>query len=168
MPLTLSFCMVNIFWIADAEAPTIACSGDESVNAQEGQYSTVVVWEDPAVTDNSGDVLPVSCDPKSGTNFTIGQTTVICEAVDESGNRAECSFTVNVTGSCLTLRVYVNFPILKRVVPILTCVFSTLNWLTLAPKTHFIQFYLKVTFYFLSWGRNKYMTLGMRLSWKNI
>ena len=57
----------------------------------------------------------------------------------------------------------------KGVVPILTCVFSTLNWLTLTPKVHFAQFYLKaneVTLYFLSWGKNKYVTLGMRLLWK--
>ena len=52
---------------------------------------------------------------------------------------------------------------LKGFVAILSCVFSTLNWLTLTPKTHFVQFYLKVTFYFLFWGKNKYITLGMRL-----
>ena len=57
---------------------------------------------------------------------------------------------------------------LKEVVPILTCVVYTLNWLTLTPKTHFAQFYLKITFYFLSWGKNKYVTLGMRLLWKYI
>ena len=34
------------------------------------------------------------------------------------------------------------------------CIF-TLNWLTLTPKTHFVQFYLKVASYFLSWGKNK-------------
>ena len=57
---------------------------------------------------------------------------------------------------------------LKGVVPILTCVFYTLNWLTLTPETHFAQFYLKVSFYFLSWAKNKYVTLGMRLLWKYI
>ena len=35
--------------------------------------------------------------------------------------------------------------ILKGAVPILTCVISTLNLLTLTPKTHFSQFYLKLT-----------------------
>ena len=47
-------------------------------------------------TDNSGNVLWVSCDPKSGTNCTIKQSTFICVAVDDSGNRAEYSVKVNV------------------------------------------------------------------------
>ena len=37
--------------------------------------------------------------------------------------------------------------------PILTCVFFALNWLTLTPKTHFVQFYLIFSSYFLSWGQ---------------
>ena len=40
--------------------------------------------------------------------------------------------------------------VLNRHVPILTYVFFTLNWLTLTPKTQFVQFYLKVPSYFLS------------------
>ena len=46
----------------------------------------------------------------------------------------------------------------KEDVPILTCVFFTLNWLTLTPGTHFVQFYLKVASYFLLWGKNKFDT----------
>ena len=44
------------------------------------------------------------------------------------------------------------------------CIF-TLNWLTLIPKTYFVQFYLKVASYFLSWGKNNNVALGMRLLW---
>ena len=51
---------------------------------------------------------------------------------------------------------------------ILTGVFFTLNWSTFTPKTHFVQFYLKVVSYFLSWGKNKYVTMGIRLLWKYI
>ena len=48
-------------------------------------------------------------------------------------------------------------------------VLYTLNWLTFTPKTHFAQFCLNATFYFLSWDKNiKYVTLGMRLLWKCI
>ena len=54
-----------------------------------------------------------------------------------------------------------------RDVDMYMCIF-TLNWLTLTPKTHFIQFYLKVASYFLSWGKNENVTLGMRLLWKYI
>ena len=36
-------------------------------------------------------------------------------------------------------------------------------YLTLTPKTHFVQFYLKITSYFLSLGKTKYVTLRMGL-----
>ena len=45
------------------------------------------------------------------------------------------------------------------------CIFTP-NWLTLTPKSRIVQFYLKVASYFLSWGKNKYVTLVMRLLWK--
>ena len=57
-----------------------------------------VVWEKPNATDNAGIVPDVTCNPPSGTNFTAGLSTVTCEAVDGSGNTAECNFEVNVTG----------------------------------------------------------------------
>ena len=63
--------------------------------------TTMVLWESPKASDNSGNVSQIICDPQSGTNFIIGQTNVICEAVDGSGNRAACSFQVNVTGKSL-------------------------------------------------------------------
>ena len=59
----------------------------------------MVVWAAGNASDNSGNVSHLTCDRQSGTNFTIGQTTVTCEAVDGSGNRAECFFLVVVTGN---------------------------------------------------------------------
>ena len=61
----------------------------------------MVVWEGASVSDNSGIVVQVVCDPQLGTDFHIGQTVVTCQAVDGSGNRAECSFQVYVTGKWL-------------------------------------------------------------------
>ena len=52
---------------------------------------------------------------------------------------------------------------LKRVVPILTCIL-TLNWLTLTPKTHFVQFYLKVASYFLSFSLSNKNTMNFHLT----
>ena len=49
------------------------------------------------VSDNSGTVS-ATCDPPSGTVFTMGLTIVNCEAIDGSGNIDSCSFEVNVTG----------------------------------------------------------------------
>ena len=72
---------------SSAEVPTIVCDEYQSVEAEKCRPSAVVVWEDIVVTDNSGNVLLVSCDPKTGTNVSFRQTTVICKVVDESGNR---------------------------------------------------------------------------------
>ena len=82
------------------EAPVITCVS-KSVNTDNGLDTASVLWDGPKVSDNSGNVSHVICDPQSGTNFTIGETSVICEAFDGSGNRAECSFQVNVTGKSL-------------------------------------------------------------------
>ena len=76
----------------------MVCTDDQPVLSDEGKPTAMVMWDDPTASDNSGNVTHVTCDPMSGTNFTIGQTRVACEAVDGSGNDAECSFTVNVTG----------------------------------------------------------------------
>ena len=47
--------------------------------------------------DNCGDVIP-TCGPTSGSLFPVGSTEVHCTAVDLSGNSANLSFFVNVTG----------------------------------------------------------------------
>ena len=79
------------------EVPTISCNETQSVQTEKEKPTAMVVWEDPHASDNSGNVS-VTCDPPSGTNFIIGHTAVTCEADDGSGNRAECSFQVAVTG----------------------------------------------------------------------
>ena len=77
----------------------MTCVGNQSVDTDKGMDTAMVEWNSLIASDNSGNVS-VTCDPKSETNFTIGQTTIACEAIDESGNRATCSFQVNVTGKC--------------------------------------------------------------------
>ena len=65
-----------------------------------------LTWQTPETTDNSGNVPDVSCDPRSKTDFAIGQRVVTCVAVDGSGNKNNCSFLVNVTGDySMTLSV---------------------------------------------------------------
>ena len=85
------------------EAPVITCVGNQSINTGKGVDTAMIVWEGPKASDNSGNVSHVICNPQSGTNFTIGQTNVICEAVDGSGNKAACAFQVNVTGKYLSI-----------------------------------------------------------------
>jgi HYR domain len=50
--------------------------------------------QDPIV-DTGGDIT-ISCNPPSGSIFTIGVTTVQCTATDASGNTRTASWTVNV------------------------------------------------------------------------
>ena len=82
------------------------CVEDQSVAADEGKPTAMVAWEDPTASDNSGIISHVTCDPMSGTIFTIGQTRVTCEAVDESGNQAKCSFKVIIRGICTLRQVF--------------------------------------------------------------
>ena len=52
--------------------------------------------------------------------------------------------------------------------PILTCIFFTLNWFTLTSEMHFVKFHPEVASCILSRGNRKYAPLGMRLLWKYI
>ena len=52
--------------------------------------------------------------------------------------------------------------------PILTCIFSTFNWLTLTSEMHFVKFHPVVASCLLSRGKRKCAPLGMRLLWKYI
>ena len=50
--------------------------------------------------DNSELPPVVNCSADSGSQFDIGETKVICQALDLNGNQATCSFNVNVGGTC--------------------------------------------------------------------
>ena len=102
----IQFDQVVVF--IDSEAPKPICVEDQSVTTNAGKPTAMVNWEDPTVSDNSGKVAYIICHPQSGTNFIIGQTTVMCEVLDESGNRADCSFQVNVRGM-FTLLHYLTY-----------------------------------------------------------
>jgi hypothetical protein len=40
--------------------------------------------------------LPVTCEPRSGSWFTVGRTRVLCSATDTSGNESGATFVVTV------------------------------------------------------------------------
>jgi lysophospholipase L1-like esterase len=72
----------------------ITCPGNLTTRAREG--STVAVsFATPAVT---GGVNPiqVSCTRQSGSLFGVGQTSILCTAVDSTGQSASCQFSVIV------------------------------------------------------------------------
>ncbi|XP_070561322.1 hyalin-like [Ptychodera flava] len=89
---TRIYCQFTVKTI-DKHPPRISCPSSFSITTK--QSSEVVYWNDPMVTDNVGARLQ-GISRKSGTNFTVGNTSVTALARDSSGNEANCSFWVNV------------------------------------------------------------------------
>ena len=63
--------------------------------------TAMVVWTDPVATDNSAVAPTVTCHAENGSKFDIGETEVICQAFDQAGNLASCSFIIDVIGKCI-------------------------------------------------------------------
>ncbi|XP_072046952.1 uncharacterized protein [Amphiura filiformis] len=81
--------------------PEIYCEAGFSYQIDIYDDSREVYWDLPGTYDNSeeytnGDVT-VWCNPPSGTSFSEGTRTVLCKAIDESGNDANCTFDVLIT-----------------------------------------------------------------------
>ena len=71
--------------------------------ASECSSRALVTWREPKATDNSGHVsisYPVIRPP---VNLSIGLYNVLYSAVDSSGNRANCTFIVQVGSKSLYL-----------------------------------------------------------------
>lgn len=84
--------------VEDHELPSINCPVNISVNATSAA-GAVVTYTAPVGTDNCpGSTTVLTAGYASGSTFPIGITTVTHTVTDASGNTAECSFTVNVTG----------------------------------------------------------------------
>jgi hypothetical protein len=89
--------------VRDTNAPVIAGCSNLTVAAPSGQLGTAVNFAVTA-TDNCDGNIQVNCTPRSGSYCALGQTPVMCEAVDRCGNRASCTFTVTVTATTDALR----------------------------------------------------------------
>ena len=79
----------------DNTPPALNCPTDLVVTNPPGQCEAVVTFTVTA-TDNRDPAPVVTCIPPSGSSFPVGRTTVLCTAVDTSGNTNTCSFTVSV------------------------------------------------------------------------
>ena len=77
----------------------ITCPVNQTVNTEPSKAYASVSWTDPQVIDNSGQIPTMTCDAESGSQIGIGETEVICEAVDPTGNQATCMFTVKIKGN---------------------------------------------------------------------
>ena len=98
-----------MLYILDEEVPKVYnLPKNISVSSNSGKAFVIVNWTEPNATDNSG-VVTVSSSIKSGSLFYIGITNVTYTATDSSGNTAEYTFVVTVTGQ------YVDFSTLAIV-----------------------------------------------------
>ena len=91
-----SFCSMNIT-VVDNENPVLSCPANLTLSNDPGQCGAVVNYTVPTVTDNcAGATASLFNGPASGSTFPVGTTVVTYQAVDASGNTAQCTFTVTV------------------------------------------------------------------------
>jgi hypothetical protein len=81
--------------VHDTRPPTITTPGDITVNAPSSTDGATVDYT-VTVIDSVDDNPQLSCQPPSGSTFSLGVTTVRCTATDSSGNTSTASFTVTV------------------------------------------------------------------------
>ena len=87
--------------IADILQPTFGTSCPASpliVYAERGLFSAQVNWTEPVATDNSGVQPAVKSNYQPPQRLSQGTHVIIYTAVDQSGNKATCSFLVKIKG----------------------------------------------------------------------
>jgi len=84
--------------VTDATVPLIYCPSSVSVAGGGSPCTAVATYPTPTATDNCGvqSVFLLSGQP-SGSSFPAGMTSIVWRAVDNGGNSATCSFTINVS-----------------------------------------------------------------------
>ena len=81
--------VLGIAFTAELQAQNcVECQGSD------GAYVEFTVTATNNCTTNSA--LAVTCDPPSGSFFPLGDTVVVCSAVDRGGDSNGCSFVVTV------------------------------------------------------------------------
>ena len=66
--------------------------------AERDTFSALVNWTEPVATDNSGLTPKMRTNYHSPQKFGKGAHVIVYSAMDQSGNKATCTFTVVVTG----------------------------------------------------------------------
>ncbi|XP_070549855.1 hyalin-like [Ptychodera flava] len=82
--------------VQDTIAAVLTCPPDMQVEYDYGNTTSVVSFSGASAMDNSGQTLPVTCDPPSNSTFGDGENVVTCSATDGSGNVGRCNFTITV------------------------------------------------------------------------
>lgn len=81
--------------VFDVTPPTLRGATAKTVRVSNGARNARVTFMVKA-TDGVDGAVPISCQPRPGSRFKIGKTTVRCEATDSSGNTAKAAFIVTV------------------------------------------------------------------------
>lgn len=89
-----SRCEFRVTVLRDIEPPRITCPSN--INVVTTCTNVAQISYTVTATDNADTNVAITCVPPSGSYFPAGVTTVTCTAVDDCGNRSECSFTVRV------------------------------------------------------------------------
>lgn len=86
-------------WLTDIEPPVFVngCPGNIEIGASRLGRQTLVKWDPPYVTDNSGDAINPLSNIISGSAFPVGVTYVTYTATDAFGNNRSCQFSVTVS-----------------------------------------------------------------------
>lgn len=80
----------------DLTLPTFSGAVAKTARAPKGSKRVRVRYSVSALDAADGSV-PVLCEPRSGSFFKLGRTSVTCTATDTSGNTRGARFTVTVT-----------------------------------------------------------------------
>jgi hypothetical protein len=107
-PANSETCVVT-FTVNDNQPPTITCPDNRTVNADQGQCSSVQAY-DVTTTDNCAATTQPTAGLSSGAAFPAGTTINAFLATDAAGNTATCSFLIQV---------------LDTQVPVVTCPANT-------------------------------------------
>ncbi len=91
---------VTIVEEGDTEPPVINCPEDISQENDPSECGAIITFADATATDNSGVVTVTRTDEtglNSGDIFPIGETVISFQAIDQTGNTDNCSFTITVS-----------------------------------------------------------------------
>ena len=92
--------------VQDTTAPVVSVPANITQNSTTG-LAIPVTFTATATDLVSGVLIPV-CTPASGSNFTVGTTTVTCTATDAAGNVGSASFTVTVVDQSVNTNTAIN------------------------------------------------------------
>lgn len=84
--------------VTDVQDPVINCPATINVNTTANLCTAAATWTPPVGTDNClGSVTVQTAGPASGSQFSLGATTISYRVTDASGRTGTCSFNVVVT-----------------------------------------------------------------------